>query len=184
MHSAGSQGPQEGSSDLVAYLQKELGAEYDVRYPKMPAPENPSYILWKEKLENELRGISGEVILVGHSLGGSVLLKYLSEEPYKVSVAGLFLVAAPYWGKKHWQIEEYLLSEDFASKLSRIPEIFLYHSHGDELVPFAHVKAYAKKLPQAKVRGIDGHEHTFTSGLHILADDIKRLHVNKIKEKI
>nr|WP_235788441.1 alpha/beta hydrolase [Salipaludibacillus sp. CUR1] len=45
----------------------------------MPNPENPEYILWKKQLEKELDKLNGDVILVGHSLGGSVLLKYLSE---------------------------------------------------------------------------------------------------------
>ncbi len=80
IHSAGAQGPHEGSGRLVAHLQKGLGPEYQVLYPIMPDPENPAYEPWKAQLEKELTALEGEAILVGHSLGGSVLLKYLSEE--------------------------------------------------------------------------------------------------------
>lgn len=76
IHSAGAQGPHQGSSDLAEYLQKGLGAEYNLLYLKIANPENPEYSLWKAQLEKEFTKLNSEVVLVGHSLGGSVLLKY------------------------------------------------------------------------------------------------------------
>jgi hypothetical protein len=35
IHSAGAQGPHEGSGDLVTFLQNALGPEYEVLYPQM-----------------------------------------------------------------------------------------------------------------------------------------------------
>ncbi|MFB1051250.1 hypothetical protein [Paraliobacillus sp. JSM ZJ581] len=61
------------------------------------------------------------MIIIGHSLGGSVLLKYLSEQAFNQFIARLFLIAAPYWGKDDdWQGEEYTLLENFNSKLPKI----------------------------------------------------------------
>jgi uncharacterized protein len=175
IHSAGPQGFHEGSTDLVAYLHTALGAQYDLKCPAMPEPENPRYEAWKERLEKELGVPGGEVILIGHSLGGSVLLKYLSEESCKRPIAGLFLIAAPYWGKKGWQIEEYILQEDFLSKLPSIPKIFFYHSREDEWVPFGHLGHYAKKFPQAVIRGLKGNDHEFGYGLPEIVNDVKSL---------
>ncbi|MFO7446002.1 MAG: hypothetical protein R6W90_06520, partial [Ignavibacteriaceae bacterium] len=79
IHSAGVQGPMEGSGDLVAFLQNELGDEYKVLYPMLPNPDDPNYVRWKLTLEKELAMLEDDLILVGHSLGGSVILKYLSE---------------------------------------------------------------------------------------------------------
>jgi len=45
-------------------------------------------------------------ILIGHSLGGSFLLKYVSEEKIAKTVAGIFLIATPYWGGAGWQYED------------------------------------------------------------------------------
>src|SRR5688572_28525634 len=150
IHSAGVQGPHEGSGDLVAHLREALGAEYEVLYPIMPNPESPAYEPWKVQLEKELAALEGEVILIGHSLGGSVLLKYLSEEKYGKPIAGIFLIASPYWGgDEGGQVDEFALREDFAPKLPPIRQIFLYHSRDDEEVPFAHLALYAKTLPQA-----------------------------------
>lgn len=176
IHSGGSQGPHEGSNDLVAYLRQMLGSGYEVLYPKMPDPENPRYAQWKTLLAKELASLHGDVILVGHSLGGSVLLKYLSEEICPIPIAGLFLIAAPYWGKPHWQVDEYTLQENFSNMLPSIPRIFLYHSRNDEVVPFRHMCFYAGKLPNAVVRKFDIRRHLFSTGLPELIDDIKNLH--------
>lgn len=175
IHSAGPQGFDEGSSKLVAYLQAALGVAYHVRCPAMPEPENPRYEAWKDRIYRELGVPGSEVILIGHSLGASVVLKYLSEEPCRRSITGLFLIAAPYWGKKGWEIDEFVLQEDFVPKLPLIPKIFLYHSRDDEWVPFGHLARYAKKFPQATVRKIDGSEHEFGNGLPDVVNDIKSL---------
>jgi predicted alpha/beta hydrolase family esterase len=67
-------------------------------------------ILWIVQLEKELSTLDGELILIGHSLGGSVLLKYLSEEDCHQSISGLYMIATPYWDKYgDWQNNEYTL---------------------------------------------------------------------------
>jgi uncharacterized protein len=103
----------------------------------MPHEDHPVYEAWKERIAKELDALEGEVVLVGHSLGGSILLKYLSEEEVEKSVVGLFLVAMPYWGVEDWEVGEFALREDFASKIPKDLTVFLYHSRDDEVVPFA-----------------------------------------------
>lgn len=177
IHSAGAQGKGEGSAALVASLREELGAGYTVRFPLMPDPEHPQYRRWKEQLATELAASEDGIILAGHSLGGSVLLKYLSEERCPVAVAGLFLIAVPFWGKPDWEVDEYVLRPDFADALPPIPKIVLYHSRDDEDVPLSHSGFYAEQLPQATVRTPDRGGHTFPSGLPELVDDLKKLNV-------
>ncbi len=176
IHSAGTQDFHKGSSNLLAYLKDSLGDEYNLLHPKMPNPENPEYKLWKVQLEKEFAALDGEVFLIGHSLGASVLLKYLSEKTIHCSISGLFIIAAPYWGKDNdWQASEYVLSENFAIKLPTIPQIFFYHSFNDKVVPFAHFKHYKQKLPMANTQILDDNEHNFSNGLPKLVDDIKGL---------
>lgn len=175
VHCGGTQGLHEGSSDLVAWLQMVLGPPYEVFYPKMPNPDQPSYEQWKHQLKNELRLLDDGVILVGHSIGGSVLLKFLSEEKITKKIDALFIIGSPYWGKKNWRVPEYALKENFPACLPDIGEIYLYHSRKDEVVPFKHLSYYAEKLPQAYARAIDGREHLFASGLPEMARDIKSL---------
>lgn len=173
IHSAGPQEAGEGSNGLVNYLLNELGNEYEIHHPLMPDPENPRYHAWKTKLGTKLSSLRNEVILIGHSLGGSVILKFLSEEKYSNSIKGLFLISTPYWKKKNWEIDEYVLDKDFAKKLTGLPHLFLYHSKEDEWVPFSHMQSYAKKLPNAVVRVLEGQEHEFSYGFPQLIEDIR-----------
>ena len=175
VHSGGLQGPHEGSNDLVKYLVSELGNDYELRYPKMPNPENPSYFEWKEFVTIEMESMEGPIIMIGHSLGGSVLVKCLSEEICTKEIIGLFLVAAPFFGTKDWRVQDYALDKNFSRSLPPIPKIFLYHSLNDEVVPFAHLNHYADKLPGAIIRTFGSSLHLFHQGIPILIQDIKKL---------
>jgi serine hydrolase len=163
----------EGSGVLADYLERSLGADYQVIAPEMPdAAIGPHYLPWRNQIDSELSAVDGAVVLVGHSFGGSVLLKYLAEGPPPRSVAGLFLVSVPWWGPEGWAYDEYALPADFASRLPAMPTFF-YHSREDPHVPFAHLALYEQRLPQATSRPIDGSQHSFTDGLPELVSDIR-----------
>ncbi|GAB3938846.1 alpha/beta fold hydrolase [Larkinella terrae] len=174
IHSAGPQRGHAGSGDLAAYLKKRLGPRFRVICPEMPDPENPSYESWKVQLDHELLAVENQVILVGHSLGGSVLLKYLFEENLQKTVAGLCIVAAPFWGKKGWKSKEFALPNK-PSKRSSLPRIFLFHGSDDEVVPVDHLSYYAEVLPFASVWRLANVGHLFTNGSPELVAAIKKL---------
>ncbi len=113
----GGQGAYEEDRKMAANLRDALGTAYDLRYLKMPNQESPVYEAWRVQIAKELVALDGEVILVGHSLGASILLKYLSEEKVEKPGAGLLLIAPPHWGAEDWEVDEYELQADFASKL-------------------------------------------------------------------
>jgi predicted alpha/beta hydrolase family esterase len=169
----GGQGAYEEDKNLAASLRDVLGVAHEVRCPKMPDEDSPEYEAWKDQIAKELTALDGEVSLVGHSLGASILLKYLSEEKVEKPVAGIFLIAPPYWGAEDWEVGEYALQENFASKLPKDLPVFFYHSRDDEWVPFVHLALYAEKLPQATFREFDGRGHQFNDDLSEVARDIK-----------
>jgi predicted alpha/beta hydrolase family esterase len=174
IHGAG-QGAYEEDRLLVVSLQYALGPAYDVRYPKMVNEESPEYTDWQHQIASELAGLDDEVMLVGHSVGGSVLLKYLSDEQVEKPIAGLFVIAAPYWGAdEFWKWEEVRLPHNVATKLASIPRIFFYHSWDDEVVPFSHLALYAAIFPRATIRAVDRRGHQFGNDLADVAGDIQR----------
>jgi len=176
IHGGGGEGAYEEDSILVASLQNALGATYEVRYPKMPLEESAEYADWKAQIATELSALDDAVILVAHSVGGAILLKYLSEEQVDKPIAGLFLLATPYvGGDDNWNYAEMNLAQDFAAMLPTISQIFLYHSRDDEVVPFAHLALYAAKLPQATIRVLDRRRHQFGNDLAEVAEDIRRV---------
>lgn len=174
VHGAG-EGAYEADEKLAASLRDALGGGYDVRSPKMPNEGSPEVEAWKDRISEELATMGGEVVLVGHSVGALILLKYLSEGEPEKPVAGLFLVAAPYVGTGGWEVEEGTLRDDFASKLPEGLPMFLYHGRDDEIVPFEHLALYREKLPLATFRGLEGRGHQFGNDLSEVAGDIEGL---------
>ena len=158
----------------MASLRDALGTAYDVRYPAMPKEDNPSYAAWKAQIGNELAPMSGARLLAGHSLGASMLLKYMADVQPRQPVAGLFLVACPFWKAEDWQVE-YALPNDSAARLPSGLPIFFYHSRDDEVVPFAHHALYQQLLPQATFRVVVGRDHQFNNDLSEVARDIRTM---------
>ena len=74
---------------LVKSLEHELGNGYAVRYPRMPNEANPHYPTWKTALLRELDSLGNGVILVGHSVGGTIAIHALAEQTPKSRLAGL-----------------------------------------------------------------------------------------------
>lgn len=175
IHGAG-EGAYEEDALLVASLRDALGSAYAVRYPRMVDEDSPAYAPWKAQIASELTGLDGEIVLVGHSLGGSILLRYLSEERIERSVAPVIALAAPFWGAdEDWDWDDARLPEDAAAKLASVPRIVFYHSRDDEIVPFHHLALYAARLPRATVREVDGRGHQFGNDLADVAEDIARI---------
>ena len=171
----GSMWAPDGSGVLVRYLEKSLGNDFDVVAPEMPDAEtDPHYVPWRARIDAELHAMDGSVVLVGHSLGGSVLLKYLTEGPPPRPISGLFLLSTPWWGPDGWAYDEYAVPSDFASRLPDVPT-FLFHSRDDPEVPFTHMALYESRLPNATSRPIDGTNHSFTNGLPELVSDIRQV---------
>ena len=169
------EGAYEEDAELVKSLQDVLGTEYNVLYPKMPEEESSGYEAWKAQISKGLAALDGKVILVGHSVGSSMVLKYLSEERAETSLAGIFLIAAPYWGSGGWQVDAFTVDEGHASKLLKALPVFFYHSRDDDVVPFAHLAMHAEKFPQATIREFDGRGHQFNNDLSEVAADIASL---------
>ncbi|MEZ0482869.1 alpha/beta hydrolase [Planococcus sp. SSTMD024] len=175
IHSAGPQGEQEGSSGLLQYLREQLDAEFQVIAPKMPDPDDPHYRPWKHALQKEIASLDDGAIVVTHSLGGSVLFKFLSEEAPEKPFAKIITVAAPYWeSNSQWAVEEFLLEENFGCHMPPLPEIVLFHSAGDPIVPFSHSQKYSKKLSNATLRKLPGNDHLFPNGISELVSEIRK----------
>jgi uncharacterized protein len=171
----GGEGGYEADALLADSLKANLGAEYNVHYPQMPDEDSPDFG-WGKKIDQELAEMQGDIILVAHSLGGSILLKYLSEKTIDRPISGIFIISAPFWGgDKNWQYESLNLQTDFAEKLPKGVPVFLYQSKDDEEVDFSHLGMYAKKLPQATVYEKASGGHQFGNDLSQVALDIKGL---------
>ena len=172
IHGAGEPRTRGGKIYWEPLLAKSLGKGYRVQAPRMPHPTEPHYETWSRRIAELLAGMQNPV-LVGHSFGASVLLKYVCEADPRPTFAGLFLIATPFWGP---DFPEFALPPDFGSRLRDVSPIYLYHSRDDAELPLEHVKRYRRALPQAIVRILDGRGHEFAQPqFPELVEDIRRL---------
>jgi predicted alpha/beta hydrolase family esterase len=172
------EGAYEEDKKLAASLRNGLGPAYEVHYPAMPDEDNAPYEQWKEQIEQEMAAMEGAIILMGHSVGASVIMKYLSEMALKKPIAGIFLMATPFWGGDGWRYEGYEeleLPKEMAAALPKGVPTFFYHCRDDEVVPFDHLALYAQLLPQAAVCEVDEGGHQLNNDLSEVAKDVKSL---------
>ncbi|WP_028750496.1 alpha/beta fold hydrolase [Rhizobium leucaenae] len=160
-------------NNLVASLERELGENYAVLYPQMPGENDPSYAAWRAALIREFDLLEDGAILVGHSIGGTILLHVLAEQPPKLKLGGLFIIAAPFIGEGGWPSDDIDDLKDFSERLPPGIPVNLYHGADDDVVPTAHVHLYAKAIPHAVVRTVEHRDHQFNNDMRDVARDIR-----------
>ncbi|SDC16398.1 hypothetical protein SAMN04487894_101493 [Niabella drilacis] len=161
---------------MVGSLQAALGTGYQVHYPQMVADETtPDFApQWLHQIGKQIAAAKDGFILAGHSLGASLLLKYLSENTVKTSIAGVFLVAPPFWnGDADW-VQPLKLQKGFAAQLPGNIPLFFYQCRDDEVVPFDHFTRYRQQLPRAVFRELASGGHQLNDDLSVVAADIKQ----------
>src|SRR4051812_42708242 len=112
---------------LVDSLERELGAGYSMRYPRMPDEEEPRYPKWRAALLDQFRALDEGAILVGHSVGGTVLVHLLAEERPELEAGAIVLIAAPFIGAGGWPSDDIEPRDDLGARLPAGVPIFLYH---------------------------------------------------------
>jgi predicted alpha/beta hydrolase family esterase len=170
----------EGSHDewdnkLVESLERELGPDYRIRYPRMPHEADPKYAAWKTALEKEFAKLDDGAIVIGHSIGGTILINALAENPPALALGGIFLIAAPFVGDGGWPSEDIEPLPDLGARLPAQTPIYLYHGSKDETSPFGHVDLYARAISQAVVRRLSGRDHQLNDDMSEVVADIRQL---------
>ncbi|MET0229886.1 MAG: alpha/beta fold hydrolase [Rhodanobacteraceae bacterium] len=161
---------------LVRSLERELGDGYEIAYPRMPDEADPRYDAWKRALRDAFDALEDGAIVVGHSVGGAMLIHVLAERMPKSRLGALILLAAPFIGDGGWPSEDMQPRTDFGERLPADLPVFLHHGTKDETVPFAHMALYARTMPRAVTRAVAGADHQLDNDLRGVARDIVSLH--------
>jgi predicted alpha/beta hydrolase family esterase len=139
----------------------------------MPAKEYASYAAWKIWFERHFEFFDNNIILLGHSLGGIFIAKYLSENNVPFAINQLHLIAPVYEDENQIeQLADFKLT-DFPGKLleKQIPEIHIYHSNDDTVVPITESEKYHVQIPESKI-------HIFEDRGHFLGEEFPELFEN------
>ena len=171
------QGGGEGVHDqwdnqLVSSLADKLSPSYEISYPRMPDEGDPSYAAWRGAIVKAIAGLPDNLILVGHSVGATILVNALAEEPLQKTFAGIFLIATPFIGPGGWPSDDIKPARNLGARLPENAPIYFYHGSDDETAPIGHVELYKQAIPQAHVRRLDGRDHQLNNDLSEVAADI------------
>lgn len=160
-----------------ATLAEDLGPEFEVFAPTMPNKVNASYKEWSIWFERHFSHLQDEVILVGWSLGGMFLAKFLAENEVPFKIKKLILLAAPCGtyddGQGNdcgtFQFDPAILP----SVANKVEKITLFHSVDDFVVDFSALGQYSQAWPAAKVFAHQDKNHYLLDKLPDLLSEIK-----------
>lgn len=159
----------EWDDKLVDSLSRELGEAYEVRYPRMPEEGDPTYVSWSAAIRNEMSALDRGAVVVGHSVGGTILINTLAERPPAQEVKAIVLIGAPFVGAGGWPGDEFELPHDLGARLPQRALVHVFHGLEDETAPPAHADLYETAIPQAQVHRLPGRDHQLGNDLSEVA---------------
>lgn len=135
------------------YFDKELGKFFQIIRPRFPLSENAKYEDWKIFFERHFPYLRNNVILLGSSLGGIFLAKYLSENKFPKKILSTYLVCAPFDDTCFEEdlVGGFRLKSDLSLIEKNSKNLILLFSKDDDSVPVSHAEKYRKKLKNAKI---------------------------------
>jgi predicted alpha/beta hydrolase family esterase len=163
----------EWDEKLVDSLRRELGDGFDVRYPRMPNEDDPSPASWGPVILREVAELGEGGVVVGHSVGGTILIHALAQEPPPVAPAVVVLLAPPFVGDGGWSADAFELQGDLGAGLPADTAVHLFHGLADHEVPPLHADLYARAIPRAQVHLLPGRDHQLGNDLREAADVIR-----------
>lgn len=136
--------------DWLPAVKKTLESHgHTVITPGLPTGLLASYTLWKTALHNTLKTVPPESILVGHGIGGNILLSFLSENTYNPTM--LILVNTPLGIPEHAGYRK-LAASFFAENYvwenigKQTPGIYTLVSNNDPFVERDSAKGFSSVL--------------------------------------
>lgn len=150
--------------------------EFEVLCPRMPNSLNAKYTEWKLWFEKMFHFLPDGVVLVGYSLGGIFLAKYLAENNFPNKISQLHLVAAPYDAEViKDSLADFALSGTVEKVSEKVENIFLYQSKDDTSVAYEDVLKYKRDLPNAELIIFEDRGHFNQKEFPELVERIKSL---------
>ena len=131
----------------------------DIFLPEMPNKLDARYAEWEAWFDRYVPLLRDDVILIGSSLGGLFLAKYLSTRTLPVSVRLFVLIAAPFNDESEYTLGDFRLPAELDGIARQAGQIRLYHSKDDPIVPFTELEKYARALSGAEATVFEDRGH-------------------------
>lgn len=124
------------SKGWIAWLTRELcNRGIEAIAPRMPEPKQPNIGAWIAEVTRVVGTIDEHTVLIGHSLGSYVLLRYLDGYPDLGKIGKLILVAGFAGHERANRGKTPLPEVDYGRIKSRVARIYNVYSDNDEVIP-------------------------------------------------
>lgn len=135
------------------YLKKNLGKKFVLIKPHMPSGDNAKYKEWKIHFERYFPLLRNNIILIGTSLGGIFLAKYLSEHKFPKKILSTYLICPPFDDtlKGENLVGGFKLKSDLSLIEKNSKHLNLMFSKDDDVVPVSHAEKFREKLKNANI---------------------------------
>ncbi len=135
------------------FFKKQLGKDFEIIKPRMPLQDNAKYQEWKIHFERYFPQLKNNIILIGSSLGGIFLAKYLSENKFPKKILSVYLVCSPYDNTLTGEdlVGGFKLKSDLSLLEKNSKKLHLLFSKNDDVVPVSHADKFRKKLKNANI---------------------------------
>ena len=135
------------------WLKKELEQRgFIVEIPVMPDTDNPKINEWIPYMHSVITDPDENTIIVGHSLGGQAILRYLAELPNGVQIKKTVLVAPVVDAIKNLDLEDKRISQNWINtpinqeRARRgVKEIVAFFSDNDPWIPLLSERVLREK---------------------------------------
>ncbi|MEK9131134.1 MAG: alpha/beta fold hydrolase [Patescibacteria group bacterium] len=162
-------GPDQNFHPWLAAQLKDKG--FEVIAPKLPLEGEPEALVCIDALVKAVGRLDEKTIILGHSLGAVLALRYLEAAEAVSTPRAVILVGAP-WQTKSEKVKAIFLSEfDYDVVAWKAKEFVIVHDKEDKLVPFDHAEKYQKML-NAELVETTGCDHFMESEYPILLQTI------------
>lgn len=167
-------------SNFFPWLKNELRKlGHEVIAPDLPNPESPDPDEWIKTLVDAVGAVDDETIIVGHSLGAAIALRFLEAAEAYSTPKGCLLISAP-WMIRSEELRGFFVSElDFDVLMWKASQFVVIHSVEDTVIPFDHAKKYASVL-HAKLLETEGNGHFQGEEYPVILNAIKDIIAQEI----
>lgn len=163
-------------ADWKNSLPEKLGPDFQVLAPRLPDRTNAQYVEWKIWFERLVQFLEDGVILIGHSLGGIFLAKYLSENEFPKAIKATILVAPPHDDEDGSEpLGTFRLTGDLKRLQQQAGRLSFYFSNDDLVVTPYNMEKYKQALPEAKFHIFEDHQHFSQPEFPELVEEIKNI---------
>ncbi|HEA46172.1 MAG TPA: hypothetical protein ENH99_00100 [Candidatus Pacearchaeota archaeon] len=163
------------------YLDKKLGKKLQIVRPRMPLQDNAKYEDWKIHFERYFPYLKDNIILMGQSLGGIFLAKYLSENKFPKKILSTYLICPPFDNSLPGEdlVGGFKLKGDLSLIEKNSKNLNLLFSKKDDVVPISHANKYKSRLKDARIiiyNNIEGHFSIpkFPNIIRMIKRDLKK----------